>query len=352
MIKNNNTPSNYSKENIKKYKNELLFHIDFTILNTDHYHKLFSNNKLNYSKLYDYIKYHLNVLENSIFFENFTILKDHELKSLSHLKNIGLENEIITMIYKEIINYSSKNFPLALAKDIKAIYQKFIDSFDEIEQLANNRKFISENILVDISLYNFLITGDYEKSEKYFLKNIRDMDDFIKNFENKLIPILNKIGLEWELNNISVSKEHLAINIINHIITTFFSKQVKNKENHKANIVLCNIEGENHNLIINLIDKSLQHLGYKTYNLSSSIPNEDLLEFIKDINKLDFVILSCTLQSNLTKVYDLIDKIKKHHPNVISIIGGAGFKNIYDPKKVFAIDYYCHDIRQVLDILK
>lgn len=354
MIQNKKKPTDYSKNSISKYKNELIFHIDFHILNTDYHHTIFK--KLGhgtYGKVYEYLKYHVNILETAIFFENFETIKDYEIKSISHLSKIGIELHIILRIYKEIIAYSNEHLPLVLSKDIKNIYEKLIVSFDDITEEASKRVEVSKNLHVDDELYNKLISGDYESAKELFLTNVNDIESFILKFENKMVPILSKIGIEWELNNISVSKEHLAVNIINDIASNFFATLKSPQNTTLGSVLLCNIEGENHNLIINIINKIFQHNGYKTYNLNSSIPNNDLENFISTIPSLKYILFSCTLESNLINFYKLHKNIKNiNNEEIITIAGGSGFNNIYNPRRVFNLDFYCNTLKQVLDITK
>jgi len=72
--------------------------------------------------------------------------------------------------------------------------------------------------------------------------------------------------------------------------------------------------------------------GFKVYNMGTSIPTESLLNFIEN-NKPDIILVSITLEDNISAGQRLVKKIKECY-NIPILVGGFAIQS----KKVSRFD--------------
>ena len=62
--------------------------------------------------------------------------------------------------------------------------------------------------------------------------------------------------------------------------------------------VICTPDGELHGLACNMIESLLLSKGFKVYNISTSIPTEYIMDFMRDMEP-DIIFVSITLAENI-----------------------------------------------------
>jgi methylmalonyl-CoA mutase cobalamin-binding subunit len=113
------------------------------------------------------------------------------------------------------------------------------------------------------------------------------------------------------------------IKIINERIIT--AKTKESSSQYKA--VICTPDGELHGLACNMIESLLLNNGFKVYNISSSIPTDEGIQYIHDVRP-DIVFISVTLSENIRSSERLIQQIQTEYNNKLPIVvGGSAFNN-------------------------
>jgi methanogenic corrinoid protein MtbC1 len=164
----------------------------------------------------------------------------------------------------------------------------------------------------------------YEKYSKLF-----GLTEF---YDRLLKPVMYRIGDLWEQDKLDVATEHASTNTaislikaINERITTRIRTPGISSQ---SNTVICTPDGELHGLACNVIESLLLSKGFKVYNISTSIPTEYIIEYMRDLQP-DIIFISITLVENIKPAERLIQKIRQKYNNRLPIIvGGSAFNMI------------------------
>jgi len=176
-------------------------------------------------------------------------------------------------------------------------------------------------------LYKKLTEGDIHSSVKIYEDYIMIFNsaDF---FDKILRPVMYEIGEDWSNNKINIATEHVASNVAQTLIRIIMNTVTKNA--NKKKILICVPVGEEHHLGCDVLETYLSIKGFKVYNMGTSIPTESLLNFIEN-NKPDIILVSITLEDNISAGQRLVKKIKKHY-NIPILVGGFAIQSKKVPK--------------------
>ena len=176
-------------------------------------------------------------------------------------------------------------------------------------------------------LYKKLTEGNIEESVKIYEDYIKifNISDF---FDKILKPVMYRIGEEWEDGTISIATEHVASNIAQTLVKIIMDQVTGSGK--KKKILICVPLGEEHHLGCDVLETYLSIKGFKVYNMAVSMPTESILNFINN-NKPDIVLISITLEDNLSAGQRLTRKIKEHS-NIPVLIGGYALQAKKIPK--------------------
>lgn len=170
--------------------------------------------------------------------------------------------------------------------------------------------------------------------------NVKDLVDIyekysrlfgLADFYDKLIkPVMYRIGDMWQKGQLDVATEHASTNtalglvkIINERIT---ARTKEPSSRYKA--VICTPDGELHGLACNMIESLLLSKGFKVYNISTSIPSDYIIDYIRDLQP-DIVLVSITLEENIKSAERLIQQIYAKYNNKLPVVvGGSAFNNM------------------------
>jgi MerR family transcriptional regulator, light-induced transcriptional regulator len=164
----------------------------------------------------------------------------------------------------------------------------------------------------------------YEKYSKLF-----GLTEF---YDNLFKPVMYRIGDLWKLGKLDVAIEHASTNTaislikaINERITTTRVRMKGISSQYKT--VVCTPDGELHGLACNMIESLLLSKGFKVYNISTSIPTEYIIEYMRDLQP-DIVFISITLAENIKSAERLVQQIHLKYNNIFPVvIGGSAFNS-------------------------
>ena len=203
----------------------------------------------------------------------------------------------------------------------------FISAFSSYQE--KNKILVSK---IQEEMFTFLtdcniggLIGFYEKYSKLF---------GLTEFYDKLLkPVMYRIGDLWEQEKLDVSTEHASTNtaislikVINERITARIRMSEISSQNKT---VICTPDGELHGLACNMIESLLLSKGFKVYNISTSIPAEYIIDFMRDLQP-DIIFISITLAENIKPAERLIQKIHQKYNNRLPIIVGGSAFNMID----------------------
>jgi MerR family transcriptional regulator, light-induced transcriptional regulator len=205
---------------------------------------------------------------------------------------------------------------------ILAFVSAFSSYHEETKQLISK---VQEEIFVLLNNCNVKGLVDiYEKYCRLF---------GLAYFYDKLLkPVMYRIGDLWQKGQLDVATEHASTNtaislikIINERITTRTRPQESSSE-YKA--VICTPDGELHGLACNMIESLLLSKGFKVYNISTSIPSDYVIDYIRGL-QIDILFISITLPENIRSAQRLIQQIHAKYNNKLPVIvGGSAFNSM------------------------
>jgi MerR family transcriptional regulator, light-induced transcriptional regulator len=151
-------------------------------------------------------------------------------------------------------------------------------------------------------------------------------------YDRLLKPVMYRIGDLWEQQKLDVATEHASTNTaisLIKVINERINARIRMREiSSQKKAVICTPDGELHGLACNMIESLLLSKGFKVYNISTSIPAEYIMDFMRDLQP-DIIFISITLAENIKPVERLIQKIHQKYNNRLPIIvGGSAFDMI------------------------
>ena len=306
-------------------------------------------------EFYESLKYHNDLIYSSLLTKNYTLMKNFFTWKYSVYKSRNIDMGYFLKEYefwKESIN---KYLYPSHASEINIIYDYLISNHESFKKKASNTK----NIVIKdtyLNLFNellyILLNGQKEEFYEIIEKDLKEFDNNIFLFIEELInPLMYKIGQMWQLNQISVAKEHLSSSLIEDIITNFIKNNfIKNP--NKPIAITSTVGNELHNLGIKIVGKFIETYGFNVKNLSSKISSKELINSIYDL-KPKLVVLSITLPSNIATLQEIVKELKSDYNlfNGLIIVGGQA---LYDSKQNIYIkeaDLCCKNLEELKDFL-
>jgi MerR family transcriptional regulator, light-induced transcriptional regulator len=176
-------------------------------------------------------------------------------------------------------------------------------------------------------LTNCNVNGLVDIYEKY--SRLFGLTEF---YDKLLKPVMYRIGDLWQQGQLDVATEHASTNtaislikIINERITVRTTVPGTSSE-YKA--VICTPDGELHGLACNMIESLLLNKGFKVYNISTSIPTDYIVDYIRDLQP-DIIFISITLVENIKSAERLVQRIHAKYNNKLPVVvGGSAFNNM------------------------
>ena len=204
---------------------------------------------------------------------------------------------------------------------ILAFVSAFSSYQEERKELISR---IQEEIFLLLNDCN--VKGLVDIYEKY--SRLLGLTDF---YDKLLKPVMYRIGDLWHKGQLDVATEHAstntAIGLIKVINELIIARTRSQEPSSKYKTVICTPDGELHGLACNMIESLLLNSGFKVYNISTSIPTDEGIQYIHDVRP-DIIFISVTLSENIRSARRLIQQIQTKYNNKLPVvIGGSAFDN-------------------------
>jgi len=181
---------------------------------------------------------------------------------------------------------------------------------------------LQANLMEKLKSYEI---NDLIKIYHDYTKSVYTALDF---YEKILIPVLYKIGDQWENGEIDVATEHVCSNAVNTLIDLINqnnTKKISKSYRDTKSIVLCTPEGELHSIGCKIIESLLLEKGYEVYNITSPLPTNSIESYLGNTNP-GLVLISVTLEENINSTIRLLQDIRKSL-QISIIVGGNAIKS-------------------------
>jgi MerR family transcriptional regulator, light-induced transcriptional regulator len=196
-------------------------------------------------------------------------------------------------------------------------------------------------------LTEMAIAGDLPEIHKWYQENSDQSLTTIDLYEKILKPVMERVGILWEKNQITVAEEHLATASIDYLMTQL-RYQLLHPEflKNAPSILLFCLEGERHSLGLKMVSDVFREYKWNVKFLGSSVPTE---EVIKTIDKWepDAIGISVALSPLLPKLKECLKMIDDLDKNIDILVGGrvVSFYNLEE----FGIEnvHLCSDLKDI-----
>ncbi len=167
-------------------------------------------------------------------------------------------------------------------------------------------------------------------------------------FYSIIVPLMYKVGEEWEKGNLHVVKEHMISNIIMQRSIRFFSV-FESSPNLPRVMAICP-RGEQHQLGLILFTLFLREKHYPVYYIGADTPLEGLADLIKE-KDISILAISTSRQADLHLVENYIETIRKMNPSLKYLVGGLGIKETKMTDYRFDIAPNDQNWEQIMDLI-
>lgn len=170
------------------------------------------------------------------------------------------------------------------------------------------------------TLISSMTDFDEEKFEKIFSTNILQ-NGFEKTILNIIFPFLKRIGVMWQIGNITPSQEHFISNLIRQKIIVAIDGQVYHSNSTSKTALLFLPESESHEISLLFLSYLLKARNHRVIYLGQSVPFNDLKSIITT-SKPQFIFSIFTSAPKSIYINSYIENLVNISPNTKFIISG------------------------------
>ncbi|MFO8017208.1 MAG: cobalamin-dependent protein [Promethearchaeia archaeon] len=299
------------------------------------------------------LTYHLEYLSHAILLDQPELFKKYVKWIKNVLENRGLTGELVLITLEETKNILNLEFK---EKTIHDILNRFFSGINNIfqEELKVPLSFIKMDNPYNKEAQDyldFILKGYREKAFLIIEKLEQEGVPLVDIYLNVIQPAQYEVGRLWEINQISVAREHLSTVISDTIISQFKNIESKPEKDKKTIISTC-IEREQHELGIKMISNLLEYEGWKVFYIGANAPRNSILNMIKK-QDADLLAISSSLINHIYLVKQLVDKIRISECSDIKIlVGGKAFNMIPDLWKKVGADGYAENARKATKVVE
>lgn len=157
--------------------------------------------------------------------------------------------------------------------------------------------------------------------------------DFEDTFRHIIVPVLYRVGAEWEAGKIAVVQEHFASETIMRRLSALFRVFPVNSSLPVV-LAFCP-EGERHHLGLLSFSLFLRKRGANVLYFGPDTPLGELEGIIEGQN-VSFIAVSVTDARYIDKLMNWIEKVARNHPGLRFLLGGAAFDDLAARRNVKA----------------
>ena len=196
-------------------------------------------------------------------------------------------------------------------------------------------------------LTEMAIAGDLPEIHKWYQEH-RDLSLTTIDFYEKILkPVMERVGILWERNKITVAEEHLATASIDYLMTQLRYQLLHPQFMKNApSILLFCLEGEQHSMGLKMVSDVFRENKWNVKFLGSSVPTEEVIKTIDkwEPDAIGISLALTPLMPKLKECINLIDELEKD----IDIFVGGRVVSLYNLEE-FGINnvHLCNDLRDI-----
>lgn len=165
-----------------------------------------------------------------------------------------------------------------------------------------------------------LIAGDVPSCRRIVETLLEQEVEIIDLYRNLFHQAQYAIGDLWELNRISVAREHLATSITESLMTLVYPRLFRRARVGKR-AVISSGPNEYHQIGGKMVADIFESHGWDGYFLGANTPADRLLEEIRE-RKPDVLAFSVALPESLGPLWEMLQAVRAEFPSLQVLIGG------------------------------
>ncbi|MCG8549760.1 MAG: cobalamin-dependent protein, partial [Desulfobacterales bacterium] len=150
-----------------------------------------------------------------------------------------------------------------------------------------------------------------------------------------------EVGRLWELNKISVAREHLATAITESLLNLAYPKLFEREhEGTGKSVVISCAANEYHQIGGKMVADIFELNGWDSHFLGANTPVDHMLEYIQETGP-DLVCLSLSIFFNMPSLKSGVEAVRSNFRHTDILVGGQAFKwgGLDTIKKYAATEY-------------
>lgn len=190
---------------------------------------------------------------------------------------------------------------------------------------------------------SLLLNGDRRGSLQVVNQSVQTIADLRHFYLDVVCPVMYRIGLLWERNNISVAEEHVATAIVGRITAALYAR-FANVDVYRGKIVVTAGPNEFHEVGARMLADFLEMEGWDVTYLGANTPKKELLAILIQ-QKPSMVALSVATVFNLDNARQTIETIKADPEtrDIKIMVGGLAFNGMPRLWHALGADGYAAD---------
>lgn len=143
-------------------------------------------------------------------------------------------------------------------------------------------------------------------------------------FYRVLVPVLVRVGDEWEKGRATVAQEHYMTSLVSQRFYQFFHLFPIHPDLPKA-LAFCP-EGEHHQVGLMLFSLFMRKHGMEVLYLGANTPSEGVIQLLRE-QHVDMVCVSVSTTAQVPSCDELLEELAGEHPHIRFVLGGKGYEN-------------------------
>ncbi|MEM9041475.1 MAG: B12-binding domain-containing protein [Actinomycetota bacterium] len=164
-----------------------------------------------------------------------------------------------------------------------------------------------------------LLTGDEPTARKIGRQLADEGLGMVDLIEGVLVPPLIEIGRRWHEGQLSISVEHRASAIVERLLGDVSPNP---RGRRRGTVVVAAVSGDRHSLPTAMAAVVLRERNWIVHQLGADLPVEALLEFCRDHEEIDVVVLSSTAPDRIEATKEAAVEIEQL--GVSTLVGQPG----------------------------
>ncbi len=183
-------------------------------------------------------------------------------------------------------------------------------------------------MLIENELYqtylNSLLKGDRRACLNIVTTLLENKIDIRELYTELFQKSMYQVGELWEINVISVAREHLATTITENMLSITYPHLFTGLQSTKKAIISCTAN-EYHQLGGKMVADIFELHGWDTHFLGVNTPVNELLTCI-DETKPDLIGLSLAVYFNIAALEATLEAVHAHFNDLDILVGGHAFR--------------------------